>query len=1010
MEENPFSGLLTSKSHETVTDSPSSTNPGNVLDKKINTVIERVLLVTLNKTPPRGRQLVFLEEIAERESSLNVDLLSQALFERLLLQNPWDFLVPTDGQESEGGPVSEHRVFVYLCECLKRVESVRNDNDSVTSEICDKISEAIIQNASTAVKQPDLYPGQSLCEQLSHIFSSSSGDVQTEGKFLSLMVKEVMSSESEAQGTVLLRKVVYPFLQDILQRVTKSSLVTLEVWILPTLRCFVADKTNTALGSLLLDFSTPGKTVAAGVSGLAFAESLLGQLLSLSIAPKRDEGQFEYYERPTEALSSNLTSSLWSYLKSLQDELHAIFKGFLLMGGSIRAKALTWIGDCIHVNFRRGQIWNAHAMPMLPSTASDAFSIGLAGVLLRLCQPLLKPQLKVLLVDPTYAAVPEDQRSSRDVHMRAVDKETCLLPTAEGESRPVAEKYNFITECFFMAHKAIDLGYRVCIEKIMRLNRDIHRIQAAYQDQAAGGNVDAAANILQTLSLQSQKFLCLQNLLLEPTNDALLLQFYEATAIWLGQIVVAPKVTTGSASFAPQTIREVNLPIDCPPSDLLKCIPEFVIENVVEYLTFSRIFPGNENNGDAKSEIFTMILMFMGSAERVKNPHLRARLAEGLECLLPKQTQTIFHSSLFQTHQHRLELIPNLLRVFVGIEMTGQNVQFEQKFNYRRPMYIIMEYAWNLDDHKECFKSLAIEAEANMEALDPPLFLRFINLLINDAIFLLDESLNNLQQIRTLQAAQDAGEWNGLPGSERQQNVANLQHLGMMARFDNILGRDTINMLKLLTTEIKGIFCHNSMVDRMAAMLNYFLLNLVGPKKGNFKVKDKKEFEFDPANTVLQISQIYINLQECEAFCLAVSQDGRSYSHKLFEYAEQVLIRIGGGQLIGEIQEFAAKVQRLDQQQKEDQEALADAPDEFLDPIMSTLMMDPVILPSSKVSVDRSTIARHLLSDQSDPFNRSPLTMDQVMPDEELKRKVQEWIRERREAYRAEPKDAQSDS
>ena len=27
----------------------------------------------------------------------------------------------------------------------------------------------------------------------------------------------------------------------------------------------------------------------------------------------------------------------------------------------------------------------------------------------------------------------------------------------------------------------------------------------------------------------------------------------------------------------------------------------------------------------------------------------------------------------------------------------------------------------------------------------------------------------------------------------------------------------------------------------------------------------------------------------------------------------------------------------------------------------------------------RSTIARHLLSDQSDPFNRNPLTMDQVI-------------------------------
>lgn len=103
--------------------------------------------------------------------------------------------------------------------------------------------------------------------------------------------------------------------------------------------------------------------------------------------------------------------------------------------------------------------------------------------------------------------------------------------------------------------------------------------------------------------------------------------------------------------------------------------------------------------------------------------------------------------------------------------------------------------------------------------------------------------------------------------------------------------------------------------------------------------------------------------------------------------------------MIGEVREFADKVERLDKQQRADQEALSDPPDEFLDPIMSTLMLDPVILPSSKVTVDRTTIARHLLSDQSDPFNRSPLTMDQVQTDAELKEKVQQWMREKREAY-----------
>ena len=47
-----------------------------------------------------------------------------------------------------------------------------------------------------------------------------------------------------------------------------------------------------------------------------------------------------------------------------------------------------------------------------------------------------------------------------------------------------------------------------------------------------------------------------------------------------------------------------------------------------------------------------------------------------------------------------------------------------------------------------------------------------------------------------------------------------------------------------------------------------------------------------------------------------------------------------------------------------------EALEEFLDPIMATLMVEPVLLPSSGKVVDRNTISKHLLIDQSDPFNR----------------------------------------
>lgn len=43
---------------------------------------------------------------------------------------------------------------------------------------------------------------------------------------------------------------------------------------------------------------------------------------------------------------------------------------------------------------------------------------------------------------------------------------------------------------------------------------------------------------------------------------------------------------------------------------------------------------------------------------------------------------------------------------------------------------------------------------------------------------------------------------------------------------------------------------------------------------------------------------------------------------------------------------------------------------------------------------------RHLLSDQSDPFNRSPLSMDQIKPNDELRERILEWVAQRRKSRR----------
>lgn len=71
--------------------------------------------------------------------------------------------------------------------------------------------------------------------------------------------------------------------------------------------------------------------------------------------------------------------------------------------------------------------------------------------------------------------------------------------------------------------------------------------------------------------------------------------------------------------------------------------------------------------------------------------------------------------------------------------------------------------------------------------------------------------------------------------------------------------------------------------------------------------------------------------------------------------------------------------------------AEADIPEEFLDPILNTIMKDPVILPDSKMTIDRETIQRHLSISPTDPFSRQALREEDLLPNTELLEKIKAW-------------------
>ena len=89
--------------------------------------------------------------------------------------------------------------------------------------------------------------------------------------------------------------------------------------------------------------------------------------------------------------------------------------------------------------------------------------------------------------------------------------------------------------------------------------------------------------------------------------------------------------------------------------------------------------------------------------------------------------------------------------------MGGSN-EFFDKFSVRYHMSVILKQLWLYPSHHASI----VEESAN--SADNAIFMRFINMLINDTTFLLDESLDALKAIHETQEAQkDKDSWNSQP-------------------------------------------------------------------------------------------------------------------------------------------------------------------------------------------------------------------------------------------------------
>ncbi|GMH33488.1 hypothetical protein BSKO_01322 [Bryopsis sp. KO-2023] len=727
------------------------------------------------------------------------------------------------------------------------------------------------------------------------------------------------------------------------------------------------------------------------ILGPFFAVSGLYDPLSFS-QPKVWEQCFSNYESQSRRELEQSMQTLRTASTQYCANLHALTR--LMLKKDTRAAMISWLASSLNSNEARAKM---NASPL--TTASDGFFMNLNGTLLKLCEPFIDPgtgkAFQHLDVDYVIASTGVDfSKTTKLLFNEEEDKKAREAAVKRREGKP---GFHFICECFFMTLKGLHLGVVGMINKFMskmrrlqQLMQDVESLEAIVE--SGSGPVERAKQQLKMLRAEVQRAhqerLCHEALINDPEVLSSCLQFYKLAASWMLRYV----------SNGP----EPKVPLPLPVPEGFGALPEYFVEDMVDLVIYvGRAAPRVLETAQLH-DVLIFLTVLMGSPSYVKNPYLRAKLAEVLHICLPdeatsqRRRQPSFGASsslsfIFDCHPTlREHLVPCLLQLYVDIEFSGRDSQFHDKFHMRTVIGEVLAHLWNSPTHRQAWKIVAAKEGGR------GLYLKFCNMLVNDSIYLLDESMKKLEEIREVERKQGTPEWDALTSEEREEQQSNLRSSGQQLKGLLGLAKGCIDTMHYITTETQKTFLLPEMVDRVASMLNYFLKYITGPERKKLKIKNPDEYNFRPGELLKQILGIYLHLTLADregVFSKAIAADGRSYREEMFPEALRVVEHLGlfTPDKVSLVESLSNRVFQAAESVAMEDELMGDIPDEFLDPILSTLMEDPVILPTSGHTMDRSTITRHLLSDPTDPFNRLALNVDMLLPNIDLKQKIQDW-------------------
>ncbi|KAK9316989.1 ubiquitin elongating factor core-domain-containing protein [Lipomyces starkeyi] len=910
-------------------------------------------------------KLIYLQDVAtEIEESGSAPKLSMETLDRALLARLTE--IPIESP------------FEYLLSCWHQLDNVRR---TIRGTDPDKTKKNSVLNearrlcsgyAVLAVSMPEMFNSEAPLDLVSLLLEKPDSPNAVPLEFLGSMIQRSVEDET-----------IEDFIAPVLEKLSVGlRALTMADSYQQYFRAIQALVVHKPVATVLASMPTflPSDVTAVTIE----LSTVLGPFFRISPVDSKVANTYfaNAKERPVSDMNSAVTG-LRTELATIQDGLAFVVDKIVRASPESRERMLQYFAKVMNLNHKR------RAMQIVPGTVStDAFMLNITAVLNKLCEPFVDATFsKIDRIDPLYFKKSDRIAIKEEVKLDA-DQHTFDDYVAERvEGAP-----NFISEVFYLNVASHHYGLGGAMHNLGQLGNDIKDLEKHLQqletEQPNWINSPQAALLNNTLTRvrdQLNSALAFQYALNASLQDRQSMSrsfaFLMTMATWLVRLV-------DPEHSHPQ--KYIKLPLTAPCPETFKNLPEYFVENITGFVIyFSRNYPQLLFE-QTHVELVTFAVTFLRMSSYIKNPYLKAKIIEVLfyGTLSQPAYKNGFLGDTLNSLPLAIEHLFHLLMSFyIEIEQTGASSQFYDKFNIRYYISQIVKCIWENPIYRD-----KLEQESKV---DVDFFVRFVALLLNDVTYLLDESLSKLAEIHRLQSELSATSLSQQERTEREQSLSASER---QATSYMSLANETVSILKLFTKAVPAAFVTPEIVDRLAAMLDYNLDALVGPKCTGLKVKDPKKYHFNPRELLSDIADVYLNLSSESAFILAVARDGRSYRREIFVRASSILGKYSfkSSKDIDALTKFADTVEQTKLAEEQGEEELGEIPDEFLDPLMYTLMEDPVILPSSSVSIDRATIKSHLLSDATDPFNRMPLKLEDIIPNTELKKQIEEFRRSKR--------------